>query len=133
MRMWTWWRSLFRRRVADPWGVELVLDLYGCDPHRIVDGRLIRQFAADLVARIDMIAHGDPVVERFALDNPEAAGFSLVQLITTSSITAHFAEESGRAFVNIFSCKAFDTAGAERFVREYFGAKSCRARVLDRS
>ncbi|MET7394230.1 S-adenosylmethionine decarboxylase [Dactylosporangium sp. NPDC005572] len=72
------------------------------------------------------------MVERFALDNPAAAGYSLVQLITTSSITAHFAEHTGRAFINVFSCKPFDAVVATDFIVRYFRARRCTQQVLHR-
>ncbi|GGM23340.1 S-adenosylmethionine decarboxylase [Dactylosporangium sucinum] len=114
------------------WGIELVLDLEGCDQAVISSGRHIRHFARALCDEIGMTPHGAPVCERFALDNPEAAGYSLVQLITTSSISAHFAENTGRAFVNVFSCKPFDTDAATRFILDFFHAQHHRAQVLHR-
>ena len=114
------------------WGVELVLDLEGCDRGLISSGKHIRHFARVLCDEIGMTAYGAPVCERFALDNPEAAGFTLVQLITTSSISAHFAENTGRAFINVFSCKPFDTDRATTFIARYFDARQHTARVLHR-
>ncbi|WP_327007699.1 S-adenosylmethionine decarboxylase [Dactylosporangium sp. NBC_01737] len=118
--------------VGAPWGVELVLDLDGCDRERISNRRVIRRFAEALVQEIGMRRYGRPVCKRFALDNPEAAGYSLVQLITTSSITAHFAENTGRAFINVFSCKDFDVDAAAQFIAAYFRAGRYTAQVLHR-
>ncbi|MET7394231.1 hypothetical protein ABZS66_12125 [Dactylosporangium sp. NPDC005572] len=39
---------------AAAWGVELVLDLDGCDRALISDGQVIRRFAAELVDTIGM-------------------------------------------------------------------------------
>jgi S-adenosylmethionine/arginine decarboxylase-like enzyme len=118
--------------VGAPWGVELVIDLDGCDRERISNRRVIRRFAKALVEEIGMRRYGQPVCKRFALDNPEAAGYSLVQLITTSSITAHFAENTGRAFINVFSCKNFDVDAAAQFIAAYFRADRYTAQVLHR-
>ncbi len=114
------------------WGMHLVVDLTGCDIAFIRDADHIRRFAADLVQLVGMTAYGEPLIERFALDNPAAAGYSLVQLITTSSITAHFAELTGEVFVDLFSCKPFDPDAAARFIANYFVAASYTARVLER-
>ncbi len=115
-----------------PWGVHLIADLTGCDMAYIRDGDHIRRFAGDLTKYIGMETYGEPLVERFALDNPAAAGYSLVQLITTSSITAHFAESTNRAFVDVFSCKPFDADAAAEYIASYFGAASYTVRVLER-
>lgn len=94
--------------VARPWGLHLIVDLYGCDMARIRDADVVRQWLADLV--------------KFAVDNPDAAGYSAVQLITTSSITGHFAEGDNTAYLDLFSCKRFDAPAAARFIADYFGA-----------
>jgi hypothetical protein len=45
----------------------------------------------------DEKAYGAPVLEHFAEHLPEAAGYSLVQLIETSAITGHFCDLSSEA------------------------------------
>jgi hypothetical protein len=59
-------------------------------PRNVRLGDAIRRFRDDLLAVIDRDPYGEPFIERFALDNPVAAGHTLIQAITTSSITAHF-------------------------------------------
>jgi hypothetical protein len=44
---------------------------------------MIREFCEDLVSSIGMVAYGKPVLKHFATHLPEAAGYSLVQLIET--------------------------------------------------
>lgn len=77
------------------WGRHLVLDCAACELRAVRDGGAIREFCADLVASIGMVAYGDPVVEHFATHLPEAAGYSLVQLIETSAVTGRFCDASG--------------------------------------
>lgn len=117
---------------AAPWGLHLVVDLDGCDAALIRDADRIRSFIVDLVKHIGMTAYGEPVIERFALHNPAVAGYSVMQLITTSSITGHFAEGTGRAFLDVFSCQMFDPDDTARFIADYFGAAHYTARVLHR-
>ncbi|MBT3787647.1 MAG: S-adenosylmethionine decarboxylase [Alphaproteobacteria bacterium] len=93
---------------AMAWGQHLILDMADCNRSAITDADKIRCFSADLVEKIGMIAFGEPVIEHFATDTPEAAGYSLVQLIETSNITAHFAELTGDVYLDVFSCKPFD-------------------------
>lgn len=90
------------------WGHHLVLDLTGCDPERLKDKKHIERWCWNLVQDIRMMPYGPPVIEHFAKDNYDAAGYTLVQLIETSAITAHFAENIGKAYIDIFSCKEFD-------------------------
>jgi S-adenosylmethionine/arginine decarboxylase-like enzyme len=67
-----------------------------------------------------MKAYGAPLLEHFAEHLPEAAGYSLVQLIETSAITRHFCDRSGDAYIDIFSCKDFQAELAVEVIRAAF-------------
>jgi S-adenosylmethionine/arginine decarboxylase-like enzyme len=67
--------------------------------------------------------------QHFILD---LAGYTLLQLIETSNISAHFAENLGQAYIDIFSCRAFDNRDAENVCREYFAPGTVVARRLQR-
>jgi hypothetical protein len=45
-----------------------------------------------LLTVIDVDPFEEPFIGRVALDNPVAAGYTLIQANTTSSIIAHFSE-----------------------------------------
>lgn len=115
-----------------PWGRELVLDLAGCDLATITSHAALAQFSVDLCKVIDMEMYGPPILERFALDNPDAAGFTLLQLITTSSITFHFSERKRTAYGNVFSCKWFDADEATAFITRFLGATITHTEVRNR-
>ena len=48
----------------------------------------------------------------------------MLQLIETSLISGHFANDSNRAYLDIFSCKPYDPSVVEQFSREFFSASS---------
>src|SRR3989344_4742346 len=97
-------------------GQELVLDLYGCDLAKISDGEHIKNFVIKLCDDvIEMKRFGEPLIPHFGHDSPITSGYSLVQLIETSSVTAHFSEYKKSVYLNIFSCKWFDPGRAKRF------------------
>ena len=104
----------------------MVLDCSSCDREAVRDAEAIRGFCADLVSSIGMVAYGDPVLEHFATHLPEAAGYSLVQLIETSAVTGHFCDASGDAYLDVFSCKDFDPMVAVDVVRRHFRPKLVR-------
>lgn len=114
-------------------GMELVLDLYECNPDTIRSEEELRRFVTELCEVIEMKTYGDMFAERFALNDIKTAGFSIVQLIETSSITGHFREEINSAYINIFSCKEFDTDVAAEFTKNFFGAKSVESKLLVRN
>jgi len=111
------------------WGYHLLLDCSGCEN---IDNRdHIYKWIKDLVPRIDMVAHGEPVIEHLLPGDPKQ-GYSLMQLITTSNICAHFMELDGTAYFDIFSCKEFDISLAQEIVREYFNPKKIRVNYITR-
>lgn len=114
------------------WGQHLVLDLGDCDRKAVRSAKTIRAFTKELVVAIDMIAYGEPLLARFATHDRKAAGYSLVQLIETSNITAHFAEFTGDVYLDIFSCKKFDDDIAVAVVNKYFKPKTVRRTTLAR-
>jgi len=111
------------------WGYHLLLDCSGCSG---IDNRdNIYRFVKDLVVRIDMTAHGEPIIEYLLPGDPKQ-GYSLMQLITTSNIAGHFMELDGTCYIDVFSCKEFDVATAKQVVTEYFKPTRMRVNFLTR-
>ena len=73
-------------------GAELILDLRGCDPKLIRSKAKLALFARQLCRRIRMKRYGKPILAHFGAREPMISGYSLVQLIETASIVAHFSE-----------------------------------------
>ena len=114
------------------WGYHQILDISGCDNTAIQDKTVIYRWVKDLVKRIDMVAYGEPVIEHFATHDPAKAGISCVQLIETSNICVHFVPQDNTAYVDVFSCKTFDTEEVKRCFSEYFGGTRMRMTFLHR-
>ncbi len=112
------------------WGYHLMLDCSGCNEN-IADKDQIYRFTKDLVDRIDMTAHGEPVIEHLLPGDPKQ-GYSMMQLITTSNICAHFMELDGTAYFDIFSCKPFNIDVAQEVVKEYFNPEKMRVNFITR-
>jgi S-adenosylmethionine/arginine decarboxylase-like enzyme len=110
------------------WGKHLVLDAGGCSPKMIGCPIVIKNFTKDLVKRIDMVAYGDPQIVMFGTGNKK--GYTLIQLIETSNIAAHFVEENNTMYLDVFSCKDFDPSIVKETVREYFDAQRFSSRIF---
>jgi len=102
------------------WGQQLRIDMRGCDIKSISSFAKIQKWLLEIVPAIDMKVYGDPIIAHFADHSPKTKGFTAIQLIETSSITAHFAEEIGEAYIDIFSCKSFDQHKALSICNNYF-------------
>ena len=115
-----------------PWGQHLVLDFNGCPKELLEDKENILNWNKELVHSIDMVAYGDPVIEHFATHSHEAAGYTLLQMIETSNIAAHFAENIGQVYIDVFSCKAFDVEVALGICKKYFNPTQANMHNMDR-
>lgn len=111
------------------WGYHLMLDCSGCE--RIDSRENIYNFTKEMVKRINMTAHGEPVIE-YLLEGDPKQGYSMMQLITTSNICGHFMELDGTAYFDVFSCKKFDIEVAQDVVREFFNPKKMRVNYITR-
>lgn len=111
-------------------GTELILDLAGCDPLVIGHADALTFWAAELAKKIGMQTYGDPIVQLFG--EGSLFGHTVIQLITTSNISVHAVNADNSAFINIFSCGAFDAADAAAWTIQYFKAVASSVRVLTR-
>ena len=102
------------------WGMSTSVDLQECDPAAIRSRERIRQYVVGLCELIGMRRFGECQVVHFG--EGRVAGFSMMQLIETSLISGHFANDSNRAYLDIFSCKPYDPRTVEEFSKEFFAA-----------
>ena len=114
------------------YGKELILDLFECDPKIIRSKKKILEYSNKICNLIKMKKYGKPICERFGFGKDFTTGYSLIQLIESSSITAHFSEFWTKVYINIFSCKNFDDKKAAAFTKKFFKAKKIKNRVLIR-
>lgn len=113
------------------WGYHLQLDCGLCQPCNIRDRVVIDAFTRELVHRIDMKAYGEPQIVHFGTGNKQ--GFTLIQLIETSNIAAHFCEEDAAMFLDVFSCKPFSVDVVKDVVHKYFQPEKMVSHYLERS
>ena len=105
------------------WGISASIDCYECDPILIRSIEDVKVFTSELIKHIDMKAYGPCHVVHFGEDE-RVAGLSMFQLIETSCISAHFANQTNAAYIDIFSCKEFDPESAGSFCKEFFKAQN---------
>jgi S-adenosylmethionine/arginine decarboxylase-like enzyme len=97
------------------------IDLYDCDPKIIRDAEAIKEFVVKLCDLIKMKRFGKTQVIHFGEDE-RVAGYSMTQLIETSLISAHFANQTNTTYLDVFSCKAA-TLSSCRVCEKFFKAK----------
>ncbi|MDO9117036.1 MAG: S-adenosylmethionine decarboxylase [Nitrospira sp.] len=109
------------------WGLCTAVDLQDCNPDLIRDADHIKRYVVELCELIGMKRFGECQVVNFG--EGRVAGYSMVQLISTSLIGGHFANDTNNAYLDIFSCKGYDPAVVESFSKEFFGARRSMATV----
>lgn len=126
-------RKQHHRRNKTPkksWGYHMTIDASKCDPEAIRSKKTIAAFVKELVSAIDMVAFGQPRIVMFGTGNKK--GYTLVQLIETSDITAHFVEETNDVYLDIFSCKSFPPKVAIHVFDKYFSSGHKKVRFVKR-
>lgn len=113
------------------WGLSTCVDVYGCDPESIRSQEGIGRFTHALCDLLGVKRFGDTQVVRFGAD-PHVYGYSMVQLIETSLVSAHFAEESNAVYLDVFSCRWYDAEAAGEFARTFFRGERVRVRSCRR-
>ena len=122
------------------YGKELILDLYDCDIAMNTPENLDR-FYFGICDVIGMERAVDPVTgENLAFywteENPaledHLIGTSGIQFIRTSNIVVHTLDKLGTVYINLFSCKDFDSQVATNYCKAYFGGKIQHAITLER-
>lgn len=119
------------------YGIELILDLHECESSRFTR-RDIERLCIELCELIDMercdLHFWDDVgvPEDEKQTDPKTKGTSAVQFILTSSIVIHTLDLMRVVYVNIFSCKEFDTNEAAQFTAEWFKSKDWTKQVVMR-
>ncbi len=114
-----------------PWGMLTCVDLKKCNPVIIRDAEKIKSFVVQLCDLIGMRRFGETQVVNFG-DDPRVAGFSMTQLIETSLVSGHFANQSNAVYLDIFSCKKYPPQKAAEFCRKFFEAEDMKFNVIFR-
>jgi len=124
--------KIFKREKA--WGLTTSLDLHECNPETVEDKDKIKKYILDLCDLIKMRRYGEPQIVYFGKDE-NIKGYTAVQLIETSSITAHFGlnpDKTGYGYIDVFSCKSYDPKVVSKFTKDYFEAKSFNENIFFR-
>ena len=107
-----------------------ILNLSECDSNLVRSKKVLEKFGSGLCKEIKMKPYKRMIIKRFGKGN--LRGYSGVQFIETSSIVVHLDEHENKVFVDIFSCKKFDSKAAREFSKDYFKAKKVECKTIMR-
>ncbi|MDE1874232.1 MAG: adenosylmethionine decarboxylase [Candidatus Micrarchaeota archaeon] len=115
-------------------GPHLTIDLYGCDSRLLSDAKHIYRILDEMPTLLAMKKITKPQILPYE-GSPgtfDKGGVSAFVMIATSHISIHTFVEQKYASVDIFSCKAFDTGKAIRYISGKFKAKKTETNLLSR-
>ena len=115
-----------------PYGLELLLDLKGCDLRDLSREKLTEYFI-ELCELIQMKRHGEPMFWEDHSGIPHLQGISAVQFIETSNVVCHALPLLQAVYINIFSCREFDIEAAKGFSTTFWRAESIVFTVVTRT
>jgi S-adenosylmethionine/arginine decarboxylase-like enzyme len=102
------------------WGEHVSIDMRAGN-ERVLDKDAIILWGEDLIEAIKMEMWKDqrnPLVVHFGKD--DKAGWTYSCLITTSNICGHFCDQSGDAYIDVFSCRSIDPAIVKNITEKWF-------------
>ena len=115
-----------------PWGYHASIDCLSCPMERVTSEENIRLFIDNIVSAIDMKSYGEPMIAHFATHNADASGYSFCQMIETSNISGHFSDKTGDCYIDVFSCKEYDTDLAIGAIEDFFRPEEVKMRYFER-
>lgn len=119
------------------YGKELILDIHNCDTSTFTR-KSIRKYFKELCTLINMERcklcwwddYGVPLDEQET--EPHLKGTTAIQFIKTSNITMHTLDLMKNVYLNIFSCKDFDSEIVKNFSEKWFKGKIANSYVIER-
>lgn len=113
------------------WGYYTSIDLEDCELTKLNNEPILKEFAIELCKVLEMNRLGDPIVMESGIGY-KLYGYSMIQVIETSSVTGHFVNETRRAFIDVFSCKSYDKKKVVRFCKDFFQTEKAKVRSINR-
>ena len=123
--------------IMGKYGQELIIDLHDCDMTKF--NREDIDFYFGTICKLTNMVQ----CERYFWDDigipkedqqtdPHTKGTSAVQFILTSSIVIHTLELTGKAYINIFTCKDFEPEAVKTFTKEWFDGEIVNSIFIER-
>ncbi|MEK7149582.1 MAG: adenosylmethionine decarboxylase [Patescibacteria group bacterium] len=114
------------------WGKHLIIDAYGIESKKLKDMKAIRNFLKNLPQEFKMRPLNIPVVKKVASDFYPNWGVSGFVMLYESHVSLHTWPEEGYVAMDIYSCKDFDHAAIEKFVKYFWGARKIKKKLVIR-
>jgi S-adenosylmethionine decarboxylase len=126
----TWGKTHFS--LVGMFGSHITLDLSGCSEEKLRNLQLHFDILNDLPEKIGMTKITQPYVFPYSGIVPEDKGITGIVIIAESHISIHSFQEKKYCFVDIFSCKPFDTRMAIDYIVDAVEPTYYKTNIVER-
>ena len=114
------------------WGKHLIIDAYGIDYKKLKDERAIKELLGGLPKKFNMRPLSKVVTKKVKSDSYPDWGFSGFIMLYESHISLHTWPEEGYVAMDLYSCKDFDDKGIKKYLKEFWGYKKAKVKLVIR-
>ncbi len=116
----------------DCFGPHLTLDLDQCDFDTLINFEKLYELLKGFPGQIGMNLISEPQILKYKDKWASTPGVTGIVLLAESHMSLHTFPDSHTVFIDIFSCRNFDTGTAARFLIDFFGSRSPKINVVKR-
>lgn len=118
--------------MAKTWGKHLVIDAYGIEYKKLKNGPAIKKLLKDLPDVFKMRPLSRAVIKKVTSEFYPEWGISGFIMLYESHISLHTWPEEGYVAMDLYSCKDFDDKAITQYLKNHWGAKKMKTKVITR-
>ena len=114
------------------WGKHLIIDAHGIEYKKLKNHKLIKNLLKELPKRFKMRLLGNISVKKVSSDFYPDWGVSGFVMLYESHISLHTWPEENYVAMDLYSCKDFDDKAIVKYLKEYWGVKKMKIKIVIR-
>ena len=118
--------------MSNTWGKHLIIDAYGIDSKRLKDAKAIKSLLKQLPEEFKMRPLNIPVVKKVTSEFYPDWGLSGFIMLYESHVSLHTWPEENYVAMDVYSCKDFDEKAVVKRLKEFWGAKRMKIKLVTR-
>ena len=113
-------------------GLHLILDLEKCDRGKLIDNKFIYGFLNKIVSLCSMKPLIPPYIVEYKDPWASTPGLTGFVVIAESHVSIHTFPDNNYVFLDIFSCKTFESESIIEFIKKELNAKKATLNIIER-
>lgn len=113
-------------------GVHLTIDIENCNREKLIDNKFIYRLLSDLPSKLNMQKITLPYTMEWKDKFSNIPGITGFVVIAESHCSIHTFPEQDYVFMDIFSCRHFETEKIIEFLKKEFGSDKATINIIER-